>query len=371
MSELPENFDDLSLNEKLIAYAKVGDLAGVTELLAEGADINYAGNANYTPLSIASMRGHLEVVKYLLNHGADASFPATDESHIHEWVDEETPEGKKIISLLKARVAKDKKLYRAIEKHSLELMQEAIDAGANVNASYIEKNGSPSLSPISFLIFNARQFGNYPPDFVLEACKMLVANGAKPSVYFGVDIENSLFLNIPELPLVLLGIPGCNYAEILNSHSLLGLGASIAIPEIALPLCKRMIELGADVNQPSDYVFTPLARTRCHEVATLLVEAGAKVDGLEGGRPSHTPLACLANEFAESSDEATRSTLLKTAKYLIQRGADVAKALSVRYEDADVSVSFLKQAQAEAQADSLRIDSLGSQAIPTTLREGM
>ena len=52
--------------------AKKGDTSKVREALEEGADVNSVANNNgSTSLHIASCDGHVEVVKLLLDHGAD------------------------------------------------------------------------------------------------------------------------------------------------------------------------------------------------------------------------------------------------------------------------------------------------------------
>ena len=58
--------------EELIRAATQGDLALVTTLLAQGADVNAKGGADgITALFMASLEGHSEVVTALLAQGAD------------------------------------------------------------------------------------------------------------------------------------------------------------------------------------------------------------------------------------------------------------------------------------------------------------
>ena len=47
------------------------DLEGVSRLIEAGADINKAENDGWTPLMMAAEFGHGDIVKYLLDSGAD------------------------------------------------------------------------------------------------------------------------------------------------------------------------------------------------------------------------------------------------------------------------------------------------------------
>jgi ankyrin repeat protein len=48
-----------------------GDLAAAKALIGAGIDINKAGDLGYTPLHIACMKGNAEMVKLLIDSGAD------------------------------------------------------------------------------------------------------------------------------------------------------------------------------------------------------------------------------------------------------------------------------------------------------------
>jgi uncharacterized protein len=48
-----------------------GDLSAVRALIDAGIDLNKAGDLGYTPLHIACIKGHIEIVKLLAERGAD------------------------------------------------------------------------------------------------------------------------------------------------------------------------------------------------------------------------------------------------------------------------------------------------------------
>jgi outer membrane protein assembly factor BamB len=59
--------------EELLAAAKKGDAQAVKAVLKKGADPNSKGDYGVTALSLAADRGHLEVVKVLIDHKADVN----------------------------------------------------------------------------------------------------------------------------------------------------------------------------------------------------------------------------------------------------------------------------------------------------------
>jgi outer membrane protein assembly factor BamB len=61
------------LKEDLLAAAKKGDAAAVKAVLARGADVNARGAYGVTALGLAADRGHLDVVKVLIEHKADVN----------------------------------------------------------------------------------------------------------------------------------------------------------------------------------------------------------------------------------------------------------------------------------------------------------
>lgn len=58
--------------EGLVKSARVGDFDDVVRRVSRGEDVNKVGpQYNLTPLHLASLHGHLEIVEFLLDNGAD------------------------------------------------------------------------------------------------------------------------------------------------------------------------------------------------------------------------------------------------------------------------------------------------------------
>merc|ERR1711915_1162259 len=69
-----ESSDCVSSNALLWEGARKGDISKVREALEEGADVNSRVNSKgSTSLHLASAEGHVEVVKILLEGGADSN----------------------------------------------------------------------------------------------------------------------------------------------------------------------------------------------------------------------------------------------------------------------------------------------------------
>ncbi|NET35384.1 MAG: ankyrin repeat domain-containing protein [Cyanothece sp. SIO1E1] len=61
----------VNTNTALTFAARDGQLAIARTLINQGADVNWIDGENVTPLILASFKGHVELVKLLLAHGAN------------------------------------------------------------------------------------------------------------------------------------------------------------------------------------------------------------------------------------------------------------------------------------------------------------
>lgn len=57
--------------DNLLIHSSIGQLEQVKEALTQGASVHITDNRGWTPLHLASSRGHIDVVQFLLEEGAD------------------------------------------------------------------------------------------------------------------------------------------------------------------------------------------------------------------------------------------------------------------------------------------------------------
>lgn len=69
-SPIPEDDDELHLPE-LVYWASLGEVAEVEKSLANGVDVNQTDEEGYSALHVAAENGYLDVVKLLVEKGAD------------------------------------------------------------------------------------------------------------------------------------------------------------------------------------------------------------------------------------------------------------------------------------------------------------
>ena len=72
-SPISENDDELHLPE-LVYWASLGELAEVEKSLASGVDVNSTDDEGYSALQAAAENGYLEVVKLLVEKGANVYY---------------------------------------------------------------------------------------------------------------------------------------------------------------------------------------------------------------------------------------------------------------------------------------------------------
>ncbi|MBV8819373.1 MAG: ankyrin repeat domain-containing protein [Acidobacteriaceae bacterium] len=236
----------------LLYASREGNLEVVRALVEGGATVNHVQDGDkFSPLVIAIVNGHYDVAKYLLDHNADPNLATTSGlGALYATIDMQwAPK----TWVPQPRTDQEKTTY-------LELMQELLDHGANVNAQLGEKlwfrsftNDYTWVDPTGATpLWRAAQSSD------IAAMKLLVAHKADPQI----KTKEGL------LPL----------------HAAAGIGWagnwSVNAPYPAVEAVKYCVELGNDVNATDLRGYTPLhgaAYLGNNDMVNFLVAKGANV----------------------------------------------------------------------------------------------
>ena len=225
----------------LIEAAYNGHVEIVKLLIDHGADVNLKGEAWYGPLHAAAMGGHVEVVKLLLDNGADVNI-------FHQ----------------------DKPLHFAAKNGHIEVAQILLAHGASINAK-----GTDEYSPLGTAVSNLQ----------VEMVKYLLSRGADVNagaIYGCMPLYTAVSERNVELARLLLE-HGANADFKCNGRT--ALIASVFNDDAEMT--EMLLSFGADVNAKDDYENTPLyISCQCNnvEIGRILLAHGAEATIECGGR---------------------------------------------------------------------------------------
>ncbi len=160
------------LGAELLKAAKDGDLNRVKELVKQGVDISFKDIFGYTPLLVAAIWGHKEIVELLIANGANINLYSKEGSRTALHLAAEG-DSKDLVKLLidKGAYIEAKSFFgetplhtaaRSHFKENGEIVETLISAGASVNSR--DECGQTPL-------WNAAEYNH------LEAAKILIKNG--------------------------------------------------------------------------------------------------------------------------------------------------------------------------------------------------
>ncbi|MCI0395918.1 MAG: ankyrin repeat domain-containing protein [Chloroflexi bacterium] len=128
-------------NQRLFEAASAGDLAAVSAALAEGAELEAKDVVDMTALTIATRGGHLPVIRFLLDQGAqvthDTIYVASKSVYSNLWIVKllQLAQIKQVRPSTSPNSEADARLLEAAYAGDIPGLQEAVQAGAKVSAS--------------------------------------------------------------------------------------------------------------------------------------------------------------------------------------------------------------------------------------------
>ncbi|WYZ43460.1 hypothetical protein EsH8_VI_001159 [Colletotrichum jinshuiense] len=261
------------VTEALYVSSLNGHVEVVKFLLERGADVTVATNDGRTPLYTASQNGHPEIIKLLLDKGADITVVTKHG---------QTP------------------LHAASENSHPEVVRLLIELGSDINTA--TNNG---LTPLHLASENGHP----------EVVRLLIELGADTTVvtkHGQTPLHAASENSHPEVVRLLIELGSDINTATNNGLTPLHLASENGHPEVV----RLLIELGADTTVVTKHGQTPLhlASENSHpEVVRLLVELGSDI--IAATNDGRTPLYI-----------ASQNGHFEVVKLLIDKGADIATA---------------------------------------------
>ena len=334
------------------------------KLLVEyyGANINCKDSRNRTPLLCAISANNGELVKRLIELGADVNMRVGKGYNTLTYAVfmldmEEEPDYSIVEILMSAGADYREAMLTAIETHDLKLVQILINNGADVNQPCtmkqsplslailsIQKSSEEALKIIEFLIKNGANVNeildlshdedddeDLPPIFTsnlnvaismesAECLELLLANGANPNFIDSKGRTSLMYASLTGLSLVnSLLVHGAD-PNLCDLEGRSPLTLAVIDNNVEEGVIEALLEHGADPNIRDKSGFTPLTwavndKDRSPEIfVSSLIRTGAICS--EKGAELYS-LAVLFNALH-------REIQLETVKILINHGADAA-----------------------------------------------
>ncbi|XP_076285450.1 uncharacterized protein LOC143211554 [Lasioglossum baleicum] len=298
----------------LCTAVKNGDLKIVEDLLKDGADVNTIDGTYQiecvTLLHSALHREQVEMVKLLIQYGADLNVKdSRRRSPIDIAKESWNPEFKELLLINGAVVRKDNALHAAVNSGNLEIVEELLKDGVDVNI--IEDSDLIIGKTVLHRAVCTRQ---------LELTKLLITYGADVNLkdcWGKTPLAEAFQIKHTEMVELLL----TNGADIKEDPNILYAAGEYG----SLVIVEEILKDGVDINMidSTNYgqgktLLHSAVRERHVEMAKLLIKYGANVNVKASSRT--TPLA-----------DALRINNTEMVELLLTNGADIKEDRNILY----------------------------------------
>ena len=359
-------------NERLMKAIENNDIKKVSSILEkQKADINHISESknfyNFTPLTFASDKGNLEIVKLLVENRA--SINAEDGSEGNTVIGLPAPgEG----TFLVCNTA----LTKAIEKGNLEIVKYLVENGADIkdndsNTALTVASRNGNLEVVKYLVENGADINdkdNYGDTALmvaswngnLEVVKYLVENGAdidenshgKTALMIASEKDNEDKDDLEKERMMRMKIEMMR-ASLMNGADINAknyddwTAGPFRYGELSYyEIIKYLVENGADINikyNNGSTVLMKASKSGNYEIVKLLIENGADINDKDNDGNTALMSAFSGNYFSRDR--------LEIVKYLIKSGADINYNLILASGDGNLrAVKFLVENGADVNA---------------------
>lgn len=270
------------LNDELWAAARKGDAATVKALLAKGADVNAKLRYGTTALSYAADRGHLDVVKVLVEHGAELNIKDTFyNSPPLSWAAYNGHTEVVKFLLEKGAEGKETALMSGIQDGNLEMINAALAVGGFSAETLTSALSTATQGNKTEIIETLKKAGATPatlPDFKIDPAVLQMYAG----LYKNADIAMEMTFKVENGKLIgsIPGQPALTYAPVDNNNF-----KAVEFSGIA-------ITFNVTNNQVADFTLKQGERSFIFKRAT--VEAGAaNTASAASDQKETTPVAAI------------------------------------------------------------------------------
>jgi outer membrane protein assembly factor BamB len=208
------------LNDDLWAAARKGDAPAVKALLAQGADVNAKLRYGATALSYAADRGHLEVIKVLVEHGAALNIKDTFyNSPPLLWAAYNGHTEVVKFLLEKGSEGKETALSIGVENNNIEMVKAALAVGGMKEETLTSALTSAERTNKTEIVEALKKAGAAPaklPDFKIDPAVLQTYAG----VYKNADIGMEMTFKVENGKLIgsIPGQPSLTYAPVDNNN---------------------------------------------------------------------------------------------------------------------------------------------------------
>ena len=352
---------DASLGERLRAAIETSNMEAVATVIAAGVDVNQQDESEFTPLMHAACVGNLDIVKLLVEHGAELEHwgqgdtvlsraAAGGHREVYEYLyslaseeiqgssdEEELAAGE--LRRLRSKDATVEAFIDAVLFKPIEMVEAAIEDGVDVNG--IGSNGETALHYAAY-------YGK------TDMVRLLIESGANVNIR-DIDEHNGLSSGSTPLALAARETFSENSSEVVDALLTAGADPNIQDDDGNTPLINavrshseyfstlehvaKLVEAGADLeikNVKGDTALMCALGGDHDELVKLLRDAGASDYGLKEVALSKAifdgDLAAVRELLSTSGIDLNYSTPLESAcllghlevaQALFQAGADV------------------------------------------------